>query len=94
MGMATGNPPYRASQQQALAIAESCPECNSIKPVLARIYGNSRIDYRCARRVRCNGARAARAARSAAGRPRATPRRPPRRGRTVFFRARPAAADA
>ena len=92
MGMATGNPPYRASQQQALAIAESCPECNSIKPVLARIYGNSRIDYRCARRVRCNGARAARAARSAAGRPRATPRRPPRRGRTVFFRARPAAA--
>mmetsp|Transcript_513 Transcript_513/g.1741 ORF Transcript_513/g.1741 Transcript_513/m.1741 type:complete len:413 (-) Transcript_513:158-1396(-) len=46
MGMATGNPPYRASQQQALAIAESCPECNSIKPVLARIYGNSRIDYR------------------------------------------------
>jgi alpha-pyrone synthase len=46
MGMATGNPPYRASQQQALAIAESCPECASIKPVLARIYGNSRIDYR------------------------------------------------
>ena len=52
MGMATGNPPYRASQQQALAIAESCPECNSIKPVLARIYGNSRIDYRCARQRR------------------------------------------
>ncbi|KAH8050492.1 naringenin-chalcone synthase [Aureococcus anophagefferens] len=49
MGMATGNPPYRASQQQALAIAESCPECNSIKPVLARIYGNSRIDYRSSR---------------------------------------------
>ncbi|KAJ1460177.1 type III polyketide synthase [Pelagophyceae sp. CCMP2097] len=46
MGMATGNPPYRASQQQALAIAEKCPECNSIRPVLARIYGNSRIDYR------------------------------------------------
>lgn len=46
MGMATGNPPYRASQQQALAIAEKCPDCNSIRPVLARIYGNSRIDYR------------------------------------------------
>lgn len=46
MGMATGNPPYRASQQQALAVAESCPECSSIKPVLARIYGNSRIDFR------------------------------------------------
>merc|ERR1719197_1952210 len=46
MGMATGNPEYRVSQQQALAVAESCPECTSIKPVLARIYGNSRIDYR------------------------------------------------
>ena len=46
MGMATGNPPYRASQEQALQVAESCPECSSIKPVLARIYGNSRIDYR------------------------------------------------
>ena len=46
MGMATGNPPYRASQEQALQVAESCPECTSIKPVLARIYGNSRIDYR------------------------------------------------
>ncbi|KAH8071084.1 naringenin-chalcone synthase [Aureococcus anophagefferens] len=45
MGMATGNPPYRASQQQAPR-SPSCPECNSIKPVLARIYGNSRIDYR------------------------------------------------
>uniref|UniRef100_A0A7S3NPW3 Chalcone synthase n=1 Tax=Aureoumbra lagunensis TaxID=44058 RepID=A0A7S3NPW3_9STRA len=46
LGMATGNPPYRVSQQEALAIAESCPDCGSIKPVLARIYGNSRIDYR------------------------------------------------
>merc|ERR1719316_2129566 len=46
MGMATGNPPYHASQEQALQVAESCPECTSIKPVLARIYGNSRIDYR------------------------------------------------
>ena len=45
MGMATGNPPYRASQEQALQVAE-LPECTSIKPVLARIYGNSRIDYR------------------------------------------------
>ena len=29
-----------------MQVAESCPECTSIKPVLARIYGNSRIDYR------------------------------------------------
>ena len=46
MGMATANPPYRVSQQQALAVAEQCPACESLKPVLARIYGNSRIDYR------------------------------------------------
>ena len=46
LGMATGNPPYRASQQQALAIAEKCPDCTSIRPVLNRIYGNSRINYR------------------------------------------------
>jgi len=46
LGMATGNPPYKVSQLEALAIAESCPECRGIKPVLARIYGNSRIDYR------------------------------------------------
>lgn len=46
MGMATANPPYRVSQQEALAVAEQCPECESLKPVLARIYGNSRIDYR------------------------------------------------
>lgn len=46
MGIATGNPAYRVSQEQALNIAEKCPDCTSIRPVLARIYGNSRIDYR------------------------------------------------
>jgi len=46
LGIATGNPAYRVSQQEALAIAEKCPDCTSIRPVLARIYGNSRIDYR------------------------------------------------
>ena len=46
LGMATGNPKYRVSQREALAIAESCPDCRSIQPVLSRIYGNSRIDYR------------------------------------------------
>mmetsp|Transcript_22290 Transcript_22290/g.71846 ORF Transcript_22290/g.71846 Transcript_22290/m.71846 type:complete len:434 (+) Transcript_22290:70-1371(+) len=46
LGMATGNPPYKVSQKQALQIAEAAPECASIRPVLARIYGNSRIESR------------------------------------------------
>jgi thiol-disulfide isomerase/thioredoxin len=46
MGMATGNPRYRASQQQALAVAKKCPDCKSLAPILDKIYGNSRIDYR------------------------------------------------
>ncbi|KAG5188696.1 polyketide synthase III [Tribonema minus] len=46
IGLATGNPPYRCTQKQALAIAQKVPGCESVKPVLERIYGNSRIASR------------------------------------------------
>lgn len=45
-GMAIGNPQYRCTQDQALAIAQKCPGVESVKPVLERIYGNSRIGSR------------------------------------------------
>ena len=45
-GMAIGNPQYRCTQDQALAIAQKCPGVASVKPVLERIYGNSRIGSR------------------------------------------------
>mmetsp|Transcript_24690 Transcript_24690/g.32223 ORF Transcript_24690/g.32223 Transcript_24690/m.32223 type:complete len:411 (-) Transcript_24690:365-1597(-) len=46
IGMATGNPAYRVTQNEALAIAQKVPGCESVKPVLARMYGNSRIGSR------------------------------------------------
>jgi len=45
-GMAIGNPQYRCTQDQALTVASKCPGLESIKPVLERIYGNSRIGSR------------------------------------------------
>lgn len=45
-GMAIGNPQYRCTQDQALKVASKCPGLESIKPVLERIYGNSRIGSR------------------------------------------------
>lgn len=45
-GMAIGNPQYRCTQDQALVVASKCPGLESIKPVLERIYGNSRIGSR------------------------------------------------
>jgi alpha-pyrone synthase len=44
--MAIGNPPYRCRQQQALAIAQKVPGIESVRPVLERIYGNTRIGSR------------------------------------------------
>ena len=46
LGMATGNPPYACSQEQALAVAQKVPGIDSVQPVLGRIYGNSRIHNR------------------------------------------------
>lgn len=45
-GMATGNLHYRVTQDQALSIALKSPHLNSVKPVLERIYGNTRIATR------------------------------------------------
>jgi alpha-pyrone synthase len=46
VGMATGNPEYRVSQEQALSIAMNVPQISKMKSVLERIYGNSKISYR------------------------------------------------
>jgi len=45
-GMATGNPKYKVSQKDALKIALQVPGCDGVKPILERIYGNSRISSR------------------------------------------------
>ena len=39
-------PTARSKNKLCRSPRKACPECTSIKPVLARIYGNSRIDYR------------------------------------------------
>mmetsp|Transcript_58436 Transcript_58436/g.132300 ORF Transcript_58436/g.132300 Transcript_58436/m.132300 type:complete len:411 (+) Transcript_58436:418-1650(+) len=46
LGFATGNPPYRVSQQEAAAIAEKAPGVNEVKPLIQRIYGNGKISHR------------------------------------------------
>lgn len=46
VGMATGNPPFRVTQKSALAVALKVPNVDSVRPVLERIYGNSRIGSR------------------------------------------------
>ena len=45
-GMATGNPRYRCPQRQALAVAMKVPGLDNVRPVLERIYTNSRIGSR------------------------------------------------
>jgi len=46
LGMATGNPPYKVTQKQALAVAMKAPGCEGIRSVLDRVYSNSRITSR------------------------------------------------
>ena len=46
LGMATGNPQYKVTQEEALQIALKAKGCESIKSVLARVYTNSRINTR------------------------------------------------
>lgn len=45
-GMAIGNPQYRCTQDEALVVASKCPGVETVRPVLERIYGNSRIGSR------------------------------------------------
>jgi len=46
LGFATGNPEYRVAQTHAVQVAEKAPGIETIRPVLGRIYGNSKISYR------------------------------------------------
>lgn len=46
IGMATGNPQYRVTQEEALAIAMNAKGCASLHNVLERVYSNSRIKTR------------------------------------------------
>ena len=46
LGMATGNPKYKVTQKEALAIAMDAPACANLRNVLERVYSNSRISTR------------------------------------------------
>jgi len=46
IGMATGNPKYKVSQKEALAIAMSAEGCSELRNMLERIYTNSKISSR------------------------------------------------
>jgi hypothetical protein len=46
LGFATGNPPYKVTQQQAADIAERAPAVQEVRPLIQRIYGNGKISSR------------------------------------------------
>lgn len=46
LGLATGNPEYKVTQEQALKIAINVPECFPLKNFLNKIYKNSKINTR------------------------------------------------
>jgi hypothetical protein len=46
LGFATGNHPYKVTQQQAADIAEKAPACREVKPLIQRIYANGKISTR------------------------------------------------
>lgn len=46
LGFATGNPPYRVSQQEAANVAEKAPAVQEVRPLIQRIYGSGRIGFR------------------------------------------------
>eukprot|EP00761_Pharyngomonas_kirbyi_P001503 gb/GECH01001507.1/.p1 GENE.gb/GECH01001507.1/~~gb/GECH01001507.1/.p1 ORF type:complete len:413 (+),score=127.72 gb/GECH01001507.1/:1-1239(+) len=46
IGLATGNPPFKVTQQHALEMAHQAKKCASVRPVLDRIYTNSKIHSR------------------------------------------------
>ena len=46
LGMATGNPKYKVTQKEALAIAMAAPACANLRNALEKIYSNSRISTR------------------------------------------------
>lgn len=46
IGMATGNPKYKVTQDEALAIALKAPGCAPLRNVLERVYKNTKIESR------------------------------------------------
>lgn len=46
LGLAIGNPKYKVSQKDALKVAQEAPSCSNLKPILERIYANTRISDR------------------------------------------------
>lgn len=46
LGFATGNPPYKVSQQQAANIAEKAPAVKEVRNLIQRIYSNGKISHR------------------------------------------------
>lgn len=46
LGLATGNPKYKVTQKEALAVAMKAKGCVGIRNVLDRVYSNSRITTR------------------------------------------------
>lgn len=46
LGMATGNPSYACSQENALAMASGVPNTDSVQPMLPAVYGNTKIENR------------------------------------------------
>jgi alpha-pyrone synthase len=46
MGIAHGNPPYRVPQVEALKIARDAKNIESVKPILERVYMNTKINTR------------------------------------------------
>jgi alpha-pyrone synthase len=45
-GLATGNPKYRVSQEDAMKIAHNVPGVDSVRDMIPRIYMNSKIGFR------------------------------------------------
>jgi alpha-pyrone synthase len=45
-GLATGNPPYKVAQEDALKIALKAPGCDSVRGMLERLYHHTRIRSR------------------------------------------------
>ena len=46
LSVATGNPPYKVSQQDAQKLAEGSPKIQNLRPLLEMIYTKTGIEYR------------------------------------------------
>ena len=46
LGMATGNPKYKVTQDEAAAVAMRAPGCANLRNIITKMYGNTRISTR------------------------------------------------